>query len=311
MRAVLHYTAGPRLQALLADLSGDDLTLEWSPEGDAEELTRRLCEADALLHVLEPVTAEVMDASPRLRLVQKLGVGVNTIDLDAARARGIIVTNLPGVNARAVAEMALGLMLAVLRRIPAFDRDVRAGRGWPLDPAVPERLGDIGGRTVGLLGFGATASCLAGMLDAIGARVVHHRRDRSAPGWMALDDLLAASDVVSIHLPLTAETKGLVDAARIARMKPGAVLVNTGRGGIVDEAALADALASGRLAGAGLDVFALEPVDVASPLLALDNVVVTPHVAWLTADTLARAVELGAANCRRLLRGEPVAYRVV
>jgi phosphoglycerate dehydrogenase-like enzyme len=176
---------------------------------------------------------------------------------------------------------------------------------------VPERLGEVGGRTVGLIGYGDIARRFGSMVEAMGARVLHYRRDAGAPGWRPLDDLLVTADVVSVHLPLTAETTGLLDAGRVARMKPGAILLNTGRGGIVDEAALADALAAGRLAGAGLDVFATEPVDVASPLLGLDNVVVTPHVAWLTGDTLARAVRLGADNCRRLLRGEPVANRVV
>lgn len=311
MRALLHYTAGDRLRGLLADLSGDGLELAWSPEGDDAALAAALPGTDAILHVLEPITAKVIADAPDLRFIQKLGAGVNTIDLDAARARGVIVANLPGVNAPAVAEMAIALMLAVLRRVPAFDRETREGAGWPLDPSVPERLGEVGGKTVGLVGHGSIARRVGAIAEAMGASVVHHTRTPGEPGWMPLDELLAAADIVSLHLPLTDETKLLLDERRLGLMKPAAVLVNTSRGGVVDQAALTSALAAGRLAGAGLDVFADEPVDPADPLLRLPNVVVSPHVAWLTADTLERCIRLGVENCRRLQRGEDVENRVV
>jgi phosphoglycerate dehydrogenase-like enzyme len=311
VNVLLHYNVGPRLQAALDAEAGGGIRITWTPERDDDALLAKLPATEALLHVLEPVTAAVMDAAPRLRLIQKLGVGVNTIDLDAAKARGIAVANLPGVNASAVAELTLGLLLAVLRRIPTFDRDTRRGAGWPLAADVPDQLGEVSGRTIGLVGYGDIARRFGTIVEAMGARVVHHRRDDSAPGWMPLDQLLAAADVVSIHLPLTDDTRGLIDADRLAAIKPGAILLNTGRGGIVDEAALADAMRSGHLAGAGLDVFEHEPVDSGSPLLSLDNVVVTPHVAWLTTETLARCVRLGVANCRRLRDGEPLQHRVI
>ena len=310
MRALLHYTAGPRLRDLLGELSGDGLELGWSPEGDRAALFEALATTEAVLHVLEPITAEVMDAAPRLRFIQKLGVGVNTIDLDAARARRVMVANMPGANAAAVAEMTIALLLAVLRRVPSFDRETRDGRGWPLDPAVPEGLGEVGGRTVGLVGYGDIARRVAAIVTAMGATVVHHQRTRSAAGWLPLDDLLATADVVSLHVPLTDETRLLLDARRIGLLKPTAVLVNTSRGGVVDQPALTAALREGRLAGAGLDVFAVEPVDPSDPLLVLPNVVVTPHVAWLTGDTLERCVRLAAENCRRLLRGDEPLHRV-
>jgi phosphoglycerate dehydrogenase-like enzyme len=303
---LLHYGAGPRLQERLAALSDGAVQLTWTPEGDDASLHRELADTDALLHVLEPVTSATMDAAPRLRLIHKLGTGVNTIDLAAARQRGIVVANLPGANAPAVAEHALALMLAVLRRIPRFDADVRAGRGWPLDPLVPESLGELAGRTVGLVGYGAIARRLETILVAIGARVVHHRRDPTAAGWLPLDELLNVADVVSIHVPLTDDTRDLIGADRLASMRPGAVLINTGRGGVVDEAALVVALRGGRLAGAGLDVFADEPLPPGSPLLALPDVVLTPHVAWLTFDTMVRCIELAVANCHRLHRDEPL-----
>lgn len=306
---LLHYHAGPRLRAELEALSTDGIELSWAPEGDETALFAALPEAEALLHVLEPVTAERMDRAPKLKLIQKLGVGVNTIDLDAARQRGIAVANLPGVNATAVAEMTLGLLLAVLRRIPTLDRDTRDGTGWS-DPPDPEDLGEVAGRTVGLVGYGDIARRFGTIVEAMGATVVHHRREPDGAS-LPLDDLLATADIVSVHLPLSDETRDLLNADRLGRMKRGSILLNTGRGGIVDESALADLLQSGHLAGAGVDVFASEPVSITSPLLMLDNVVVTPHVAWLTADTLLTCVRLAVENCRRIASGEAPSNRVV
>ena len=312
MRVVLHYAAGPDLAARLAALEG--LEVEVCPEADEARFGTLMAEAEVLWHVLEPVTAAVVAAAPRLRLVQKIGVGVNTIDLEAARARGIAVCNLPGTNAPAVAELALLLMLGALRQVSRFDAAVRAGRGWSLDPAVQDRLGELGGRTVGLVGYGAVPRALAPVLAALGCRVLYTARapkPDTPGGWRPLEALLAEADVVSLHLPLTVETERLIDAAALARMKPGAVLVNTARGGLVDQAALAEALRGGRLAAAGLDVFADEPVDPAAPLLALPNVVLTPHVGWLTTGTFDRSLALAAENCRRLSEGGPLLHRVV
>lgn len=311
MKVLLHYNAGPRLQEVLEAESVDGVRVAWTPEADDAAWFAAMADTEALLHVLEPVTAQAMDAAPNLRLIQKLGVGVNTIDLDAAKERGIAVANLPGSNAIAVAEHTLGLLLAVLRRVPAFDREVRAGAGWPLAPDVPDRLGEVAGRVVGLVGYGAIAQRFGSYAAAMGATVIHHRRSASGDS-VPLDELLSLADVVSVHLPLTDETRNLLDARRLGLMRPGSILLNTGRGGVVDEAALAELLRSGHLAGAGIDVFEQEPVDVAtSPLVGLDNVVLSPHVAWLTADTLARSIRLGVANARRVAAGEDPEHRVV
>ncbi len=214
-------------------MGGDGLELAWSPEGDRAALFEALATTEALLHVLEPITAEVMDAAPRLRFIQKLGVGVNTIDLDAARVRGVMVANMPGANAAAVAEMTVGLLLAVLRRVPAVrsrdPRRVGAGR-WI--PAVPDGLGEVGGRTVGLVGYGDIARRVAAIVTAMGATVVHHQRTTSAPGWLPLDELLGTADVVSLHVPLTDETRLLLDAPshRSAQAHGGARQHQPGRG---------------------------------------------------------------------------------
>jgi len=310
MNVLFHYAAGPDLAARLAAIPG--LTISVCPDGDDAALHRLLAETDVLWHVLQRCTAEMIAAAPRLRLIQKIGVGVNTIDLEAAQARGIPVCNLPGTNARAVAELTLALMLATLRRLPRFDAAMRQG-AWS-DPLLQDGLGELGGRAVGLVGYGAIPRMLAPILAAMGCRLRYATRAAKPDAlgeWRTLPELLAEADIISLHLPLTPETTNLIDAAALSRMKPGAILINTARGALVDQAALTEALRSGRLAGAGLDVFATEPPDFAAPLFQLPNVVLSPHIAWLTTGTFDRSFSLAAENCRRLAAGEPLLHRVV
>jgi phosphoglycerate dehydrogenase-like enzyme len=310
LNVLFHYAAGPDLTARLDAVPG--LTITVCPEDDDALLARLLPETDVLWHVLKRCTAEMITAAPRLRLIQKIGVGVNTIDLEAARARGIQVCNLPGTNARAVAELTLALMLAVLRRVPRFDAAMRHGE-W-LDTVLQDGIGELGGRTVGLVGYGAIPQLLAPVLAALGCRVIYTSRSRRADAageWRPLGALLAEADVVSLHVPLVPDTERMIDARAIGQMKPGAILVNTARGGLVDQVALTEALASGRLAGAGLDVFVHEPHDASETLFQLPNVVLTPHVGWLTTGTFDRSFALAAENCRRLSAGEGLLHRVV
>ena len=311
MKAVLQYRASPGLRQQITALDFPTVVVD---ETDQDAFRRELADADILLHVLEPVTAAVINAAPYLRLIQKIGIGVNTIDLDAARRRGIAVCNMPGTNTQAVVEMTLLLVLATLRRLARLDRLTRAGKGWKFEPELPDDLGELSGRTVGLVGFGAVARRLVPMLQVIGAKVVYTSR-QSAPDapipFLPLAELLPVADVLSLHLPLTPETTGIIDAAALAAMKRGSVLINTARGPLVDEAALFEALTSGHLRGAGLDVFAREPVSKDDPLLKLQNVVVTPHLAWLTTETLERSLSIISENYRRLRTGEPLLYRVV
>jgi len=310
LNVLFHYAAGPDLAARLAAVP--DLQITICPEHDDALLARVLRDTDVLWHVLKRCTSDMIAAAPRLRLIQKIGVGVNTIDLDAAQARDIAVCNLPGTNARAVAELTLTLMLAVLRRLPRFDAAMRCGE-WS-DPDLQDGIGELGGRTVGLVGYGAIPRLLAPVLAALGCRVIYTCRTPRCDAigdYRPLDALLAEADVISLHVPLVAETEHLIDAAALARMKPGAVLVNTARGGLVDQTALTKALAEGKLAGAGLDVFVHEPHDATEPLFQLPNVVLTPHIAWLTTGTFDRSFALAAENCRRLATGEPLLHRVV
>lgn len=299
MKIVFHFDGS---QALATRLAEHGVTL--CPETDAQAFEALLPEVEVLWHSLTPVTAEVIARAPKLRLVQKIGSGVNTIDLEACRARGIAVCNLPGTNSRAVAEMTLLLMLACLRRLRESDAAVRSAGGWEAAPMMQDTLGEIAGRTVGLVGAGAIPQALAPILEAMGATVLLWSRSRTD---LTLEALLGRADIVSLHLPLAPETEGLIDPRR---MKPGAILVNTARGALVDEAALVAALKDGHLAAAGLDVFAEEPPSPDHPLLALPNVVCAPHLAWLTQETLARSIAAALENVRHLETHLPLLNRV-
>ncbi len=307
LTVLAHFTPGRRVLDFVAAES-DWLDVRWCAEDDDATLRRELPGADVIWHVLRPLSAADLELAAKCRLVHKLGAGVNTIDVDAASRCGIAVANMPGANAPSVTEGTLLLMLAALRRLPVLDRATREGRGWPSDPGLGETVRDIGGCTVGLVGYGNIAKQVEAVLATLGARVLHtSTRDDGHPDWRPLPALLSESDIVSLHLPLTAATRHLIDQEALGLMKPDAVLVNTARGPIVDEEALAAALREGRLAAAGLDVFAAEPVEPDNPLLGLDNVVLTPHVTWYTVDTMRRYLEVAVDNCRRLRDGRDLA----
>lgn len=312
MNVICHYPAGPDLTRRIAALEDQGLSVSVCEPADRDRFRALLSGAEAIWHLLEPLTAEIIGSAPRLRLIQKIGVGVNTIDVDAARRCGVAVCNMPGTNTQAVAEMTLLLMLGALRRANRLDAAARTT--WHLPPVFQDQSGEVRGRTVGLVGYGAVPRRLAPVLRALGARVLYASRSPKpdAAGERApLDDLLRTSDVVSLHLPLAPDTARLIDARAIARMKPGAVLVNTARGRLVDEAALVEALRAGRLGAAGLDVFETEPTAAGNPLFDLDNVVCSPHAAWLTRETLERSLAVAVENCRRLAAGEDLLHRVV
>ena len=253
------------------------LELEVRPRESArtpDELSDLIGDAVAVIADADPFDARVFARAPELRIIARTGVGLDSIDLPAATASGVLVTVTPDVNSETVADHTLALMLAVLRRIPDADRRVRDG-GWR-DFSRP--LGQLHGRNVGLVGFGAIGQAVGRRLQAFGAELLVHDPwvSRDDVTSVALDELLSRSDLVSLHLPLSAETAHVLDAARIASMKPGAILVNTARGGLVDQDALVQALHSGSLAGAGLDVFETEPPG-RGELSEMDCVVLSPH----------------------------------
>ena len=263
-----------------------------------DELIRRIGDAEAVVNIRAHArfTERVLAACPRLRLVSIWGTGTDNVDLAACRARGIAVTNTPGVNAHAVAEHTLALMLAVTRRIPAMDHDVRGGQ-WPRGLLV-----QLEGKTLGLIGLGAIGSRVAALARSFGMRLLATtwgpdggRAAALGARPVPLETLLGESDVVSLHLRLSDETRGYLGREHMDLMRPAAFLINTARGALVDRAALVDALRAGRLGGAALDVFHEEPVPADDPLLALPNVVLTPHNAGMTREVidagLLRAVE--------------------
>jgi glyoxylate reductase len=272
-----------------------------------EEATR--CEG-LIVTLVDRVDAELLEMAPGLRVVSTCSVGVDHIDVAAASARGIRVGYTPGVLTDATADLTFALLLAAARRIAEADRFVRAGawtKAW--EPAL--LLGrELAGATLGIVGLGAIGQAVARRARGFGMRVVGWTRSgRGAPGVesvASLGALLARSDFVSVHVARAPETLGLIGAAEIARMKRGALLVNTARGGIVDEAAVCAALASGQLGGAGLDVFAREPLPPDSPLLAAPNLVLAPHIGSATRETRARMAELCVRNLVAGLRGEPL-----
>jgi len=279
-----------------------------------EQLASRSRDADGLLCLLtDRIDAALLERCPRLRAVSSVSVGVDHVDLDAATARGIPVGHTPGVLTETTADLAFALLLAAARRVAEGDRFVRAGEWTPDHVWEPDLLlgRDVHGATLGLVGLGAIGQAMARRAQGFGMRVLawsRTRRDMPGVAFASLDSLLPAADFVSVHVALNADTRGLLGESALARMKPGAVLVNTARGGIVDEDALADALRSGQLGAAGLDVFAREPLDPASPLLRLPNVVLTPHIGSASEATRARMVELAVENLLAALAGKPMPH---
>jgi glyoxylate reductase len=257
-------------------------------------------DAEVLIVCNEPVD---LAGFPRLRLIANYGVGYDRLDLDACRAAGVFVTNTPGVLDAATADLAFALMLAARRGVVSGDRLVRSG-AWATHWSSPPALGrEVSGATLGIVGLGRIGSAVARRARGFDMTVLHVRRSEGD-----LDELLRASDVVSLHVPLTAETEGLISRERLALLQDGATLVNTARGGVVDEAALVDELVSGRIT-AGLDVFALEP-EVPPALYDLPNVVLTPHIASATVETRAAMTRIVVDNVLAFARGDEPPNRV-
>lgn len=313
MKIIFQYDAGPQLKSQLANLQGEGLQVVCCPEGEPEPFESELPECEVLWHVLQPVTAEVMDRAPKLKLIQKIGVGVNTIDLEAAQQRGIAVCNMPGTNSRAVMEMTLMLIFAACRRYPMMDNVCRSGQ-WHMDIAVRESFTELSGKTVGLYGFGAIPRLLAPVLDLLGARVIYHCRTPKLAlpyEFVTLQRLVQESDILSLHVGLSKETEKSIGPKEFAQMKRGVIFINTARGGVVDEPALVEALRSGQVGAAGLDVFAEEPAKANNPLFQMGNVVLAPHVAWITQETMTRSIEVAKYNSLAIERGFPLKHQLI
>jgi D-3-phosphoglycerate dehydrogenase len=301
----------PEVIEILSAALPRDWTLRIAAGPDDAAQKEAFAPADAAFVMATPVPAALIEAAPRLGFIQKLGAGVDRIDLNCCRERGVGVARLGAGNAVPVAEHTVMLMLAACRRLPVLDRDTRAGR-WDKEACRGVNR-HLRGKTVGLVGFGAIGRVVAKLLQGFGVDLLYYD-PMPPPAELALalharpvelGVLLAQADIVSLHLPLMPDTRGLLDAGRIASMKPGAILVNCARGGLVDEAALADALERGHLFSAAIDAFASEP-PLGSPLLALEQTIVTPHCAGATIDNVASLIERAIANTARWLAGEPL-----
>ena len=294
-------------------LAPADLDLRFARSYDEAEQFALVEAADFLLPGWAAVTEAMLARAGGLRFVQKWGIGVDRIDVAALRRRGIGLAITAGANAGPVAELALALMLAVYRRIPFVNRALRQGQ-WP-KAEMRETCFQIKGKTVGLVGFGNIGRTLARRLSGFEAQVIYADSQAADPATeqalgvrrVGLAELLATSDIVSLHLPYSAQTGRLIDAAAIAAMKPGAVLINTARGELVDEAALYDALLAGRLRGAGLDAFDPEPPAASHPLLTLDQVVVTPHAGGGVFDNVEAVARHALGNLLRVIQGQALA----
>jgi glyoxylate reductase len=277
-----------------------------------EELRRQAARCDGLLCMLtDRIDRPLLEAAPKLRVVSSMSVGVDHIDVKAASELGIAVGNTAGVLAETTADLAFGLLLAAARRIPEADRFVRQGAWTPERAWAPDLLvgRDVHGATLGILGLGAIGRAVARRAGGFGMRVLGWSRSgRAVPGVERVDlpALLAEADFVSIHVARTPETLALLSAPQIAAMKRGAILVNTARGGIVDEVALAAALASGHLGGAALDVYDQEPLAPDSPLLDAPGLVLAPHIGSASAATRTRMAALAVANLEAGLAGLPL-----
>jgi phosphoglycerate dehydrogenase-like enzyme len=284
---------------LIADRLPSGASIEhWNR---ATPLVTAVADIDVLLPSNARITAEVIAAAGRLRLIQQPAAGTEGIDRAAATARGIPVCNAPGSNHVAVAEATLYLLLALARRAPA------AARAFA-DRQIGEPAGiELAGRTLGVVGMGRAGAAVAERARAFGMTVLGLGRTASRDERLAF---FAACDAISLHCPLTAETRGLVDAEAFAAMRPGALLINIARGAVIDRAALTDALAGGRLGGVGLDVHWEEPADPADPLYADPRVVALPHLGGSTVEAFSRIADTVADNVRRLIAGEPLAHRV-
>ena len=308
-RVVVSDQVFPSVEVERRLLGEIDAELEVA-NGTVEDLRARAADADAILNTYLPINAATIAALPRCRIVARYGIGVDNVDVRAAADAGITVTNVPDYSIQEVGAHALALILAVLRKIPQSDAKIRAG-GWGLDGLRPMRR--VSELTFGLLGYGKIARQLARSIEALGGTILAHDPYLSAgpgiPELVSLDALLERSDVLSVHAPLTPETRGLIDAAAIARMPRGSILVNTSRGPLVVLEDVVAALREGHLSGAALDVFDREPLDPAR-IEGVPNLIVTPHTGYYSEESIAESQRKAATQVIKVLTGMQPDYPV-
>lgn len=278
-----------------------------------DQTVARCSGAEIVITNKAPLTREIIAALPDLKYIGVTATGFNVVDVTAAKERGIVVTNVPGYSTPAVAQHVIALMLEMANHVGQAAQSVAAD-GWVKCPDFcywDHPIIELSGRTLGIIGYGEIGSAVARIAVAFGMKVLASKRTWKEPppaGVEAaeIDDIFRQSDVISLHCPLTDATKNLVGERTLALMKPEAMIINTGRGPLVDEPALAKALNEGRIAGAGLDVLSVEPAKADNPLLTAKNCLITPHVAWASRESRARLIDITAANLQAFLAGKPV-----
>lgn len=290
--------------AALGDLTVYDRTAQ-------EDAAARIGDAEVVFINKVRLTDEIFAACPNLKLVSILATGYNIVDLAAAKRRGITVCNVPGYSTRAVVQMTFALLLEICQQVGLHSGAVHTGR-WQTCPDFcfwDRPLIELDGKTMGIVGYGAIGSAVGTVAQALGMKLlVTARHEKPVPEgarFVSLPELLAQSDVVSLHCPQTAENARMIDAGALAQMKDGAILLNTARGGLLDEQAVADALRSGKLLAAGMDVVSAEPIRADNPLLTAPNCFLTPHIAWAPLETRRRLQTISAENLRAFLAGKP------
>lgn len=303
------YAANP------GDLSWDEFSalgeLTVYDRTAQEDAAARIGDAEVVFINKVRLTDEIFAACPNLKLVSILATGYNIVDLAAAKRRGITVCNVPGYSTRAVVQMTFALLLEVCQQVGLHSGAVHTGR-WQTCPDFcfwDRPLIELDGKTMGIVGYGAIGSAVGTVAQALGMKLlVTARHEKPVPEgarFVSLPELLAQSDVVSLHCPQTAENARMIDAGALAQMKDGAILLNTARGGLLDEQAVADALRSGKLLAAGMDVVSAEPIRADNPLLTAPNCFLTPHIAWAPLETRRRLQAISAENLRAFLAGKP------
>lgn len=276
-----------------------------------EDVAARIGDAEVVFINKVRLTDDIFAACPNLKLVSILATGYNIVDLAAAKRRGITVCNVPGYSTRAVVQMTFALLLEICQQVGLHSGAVHTGR-WQSCPDFcfwDRPLIELDGKTMGIVGYGAIGSAVGTVAQALGMKLlVTARHEKPVPEgarFVSLPELLAQSDVVSLHCPQTAENARMIDAGALAQMKDGAILLNTARGGLLDEQAVADALRSGKLLAAGMDVVSAEPIRADNPLLTAPNCFLTPHIAWAPLETRRRLQTISAENLRAFLAGKP------
>ena len=283
------------------------------PHTAPEEMIAHIADNEIVLVDKPLITRAILDACPSIRMIALFATGFNVVDIDAARERGIPVCNVPGYSSWAVSQLAAALLLEICTQVGRHSAAVRAGEWKDASYfcAIAPGLTEIAGKTVGIIGYGGIGRAFGGIMKAMGAELLVHSRHRHPEledehtRYVSLDELYARSDIISLHCPLNDDSRGMINEAALSKMKDGVILVNTARGALIDEAAVAGALRSGKLRALGQDAFAVEPLTPDNPLLHAPNAFLTPHMGWAPHETRERLIGLVAGNVRAFLAGRP------